>query len=202
MELTLEIPNKCEIKIRKPTLSEFLTISDKLTAAYGDAKRPVDFLDDGDDEIAKLVTSPARRDFYELLEDYPTLPIKIWAVIKDTLGEDIEVKLDENLTEEEISKFGKRCLAVTMKDPETSEEKRFVMRKISRGGIKMLLKENGDKGTITSLAISQVTRECLASENKTDALALFDKFPMLALKFGAHLLSVSHANVEVHLKKA
>lgn len=202
MELTLEIPNKCEIKARKPTLSEFLTISDKLTAAYGDGKRPVDFMDDGDDDIAKLVTSPSRRDFYELMEEFPTLPIKIWAVLKEQCGENIDVTLDENLTEEEISAFGRRCIAITMKDPETNQEKRFILRKISRPGIKLLLKENGDKGTITAAAISQVTRESIVSENKLEALSFFDKFPILAMRFGMHLVSVSNANVEVLLKKA
>lgn len=202
MELTFEIPGKCEIKARKPTLSEFLVISDKLTAAYGDGKRPDDFMDDGDDEIAKLITSPARRDFYELMEDFPTLPIKIWAALKESCGENVEVFLEENLTEQELSSFGKRCIAVTMKDPETGEAKRFVMRKISRPGIKVLLRDNGDKGTLTASAISQITRESIVSENKAEALVLFDKFPLVAMRFGMHLVSASNANVEVLLKKA
>lgn len=202
MELTFEIPGKCEIRARKPTLSEFLVISDKLTAAYGDGKRPNDFMDDGDDEIAKLITSPSKREFYELMEDFPTLPIKIWSALKENCGENVEVSLEENLTEQELSAFGKRCIAVTVKGLESEDSKRFVMRKIPRSGIKILLRDNGDKGTLTANAISQVTKECIISENKMEALALFEKFPLVAMKFGMHLVSASNANVELLLKKA
>jgi len=201
MELTFEIKDVTDIKVRKPTLSEFLHITDKLAAAYGDAKRTNDFMDDGESEIANLVTYPSKRDFNDLLADYPTLAFKMWGKIKESLGDGIELDVETQLTDEaELSAYGKRCIAISYL--EKNEKRRFVFKKMGRPAIKMLLREHGDKGTITAESLCKIAKEAVVSGNKSEIETLFDEKPMLAMAFGQHVVSKSNTEFELFIKKA
>jgi len=201
MELTFEIKDVTDIKVRIPTLSEFLYITDKLVSAYGGGKSSSDFMDDGEAEIVNLVTYPTKRDFSELLLDYQDLAFIIWAKIKDELGADVELNVEPKLTDEsEISTYGKRCLAISYMDG--NETKRFIFRKLGHPTFKRLSRDISERGSLTGESLCKIAKEAVASGNKSEIDALFSEKPALALLFGKEIVNASSTAVELFIKKA
>ena len=202
MVITFENENFGEIRVLKPSLDQYLKISDKLEAAYNSSKDNVDLQNDGQTDIAGLVVYPSQKDFYDIWEEFGTLCFKIWSQIKTICGEDFQVTVEKTLVDEvEISVHGKHSGVITVSDTSGKHLGRFVFRKLGRLATSFITKEIQKTGSLSPSSIFKIAKESILTGDN-DSSALFEEYPGLAVKIGLEIVGLSSKDVQISIKKA
>lgn len=194
MEYTIEIKEFGDIVIKKPTIDQFLKISDKRTLYYLGTRPVADQEDDGDEEIINLIVSPDETTIRKWYKKIPLLLNNVWQILRDECGDECKIKKIENQLY--IDKYGSDLFGLEI------DEKPFAFRRPHRSRIKLILRDMVQTGVLLDSVASKIAREYIIPEQKEEAFVLFNEKPASSVRCGYQLYNDGKFPEENFIKKA